>query len=263
MVNNRPQTPSATPRGNWWEGQDIAQTMPVPISGAGVAPIAPSYGYAAPAPGMAAPGVAPQAGAPTAGAGTGLPTGYGTSPSYANGYQVSGFSAPGIAAPFTSSFNRPDPNSIANDPSYKFQFQQGMDAVQRSAASKGTLLTGGTMKDLTAFGQGLASTFDDKYWAREMGLYDRAYDTFRGNQSATAGLLGGMSSFGMQGAQGQAGAYSRQGQSASAGTINGQNAVNSAVGTTADALGDWFAQRRAKQAQAGYNPQNPDGSLEQ
>lgn len=42
-------------------------------------------------------------------------------------------------------------------PAYDWDFAQGQKAVQGSAAAKGTLLTGGTLKALTAYGQGMAS----------------------------------------------------------------------------------------------------------
>lgn len=43
------------------------------------------------------------------------------------------------------------------DPGYDFRLQQGLGALQKSAASRGTLLTGGALKALTSFGQGMAS----------------------------------------------------------------------------------------------------------
>lgn len=42
-------------------------------------------------------------------------------------------------------------------PGYQFRFDEGQRAVESSAASKGTLMSGGTLKDLTRFGDGLAS----------------------------------------------------------------------------------------------------------
>lgn len=42
-------------------------------------------------------------------------------------------------------------------PGYQFRFGEGQRAVEGSAASKGMLMSGGTLKDLTRFGQGLAA----------------------------------------------------------------------------------------------------------
>lgn len=42
-------------------------------------------------------------------------------------------------------------------PGYQWRFGEGQRAVEGSAASKGMLMSGGTLKDLTRFGQGLAA----------------------------------------------------------------------------------------------------------
>lgn len=78
---------------------------------------------------------------------------------YAGG---SGGSGGGAGGPFNGvgTFNptpfdfKFDPN---NDPSYKFNLQQGLDAVQSRLSSLGTGLTGGGMKQLTQYASGLAS----------------------------------------------------------------------------------------------------------
>ena len=45
-----------------------------------------------------------------------------------------------------------------SDPSYAWRFGEGQRAVQGSAVARGSLNSGGTLKALTNFGQGLAST---------------------------------------------------------------------------------------------------------
>lgn len=45
----------------------------------------------------------------------------------------------------------------SNDPAYQFDLQQGEQAVQRSAAAQGGLVSGGAMKDLNDYAQGYAS----------------------------------------------------------------------------------------------------------
>lgn len=74
-------------------------------------------------------------------------------------------------APWTEQFQKPDPQQILNDPYYQFQLGEGMRALQNSAAAKGTLLTGGTIKGAEQFGQGLASSFGDKAYDRGLGEY--------------------------------------------------------------------------------------------
>jgi hypothetical protein len=54
-------------------------------------------------------------------------------------------------------------SALENTPGYQFSLQQGLQAVQRSAAARGTLLTGGTLQRLQQVGSGLASqNYDDE-----------------------------------------------------------------------------------------------------
>jgi hypothetical protein len=71
-----------------------------------------------------------------------------------------------------------------SDPSYAFRLSQGQEAIDRSAAAGGTLNSGGTLKALARYGQGLASTEFQNDFARNAQL----------------------ANFGLQGAQGSANA---------------------------------------------------------
>lgn len=48
-------------------------------------------------------------------------------------------------------------NTFQSSPGYKFALDQGIKARDASAAAKGTLMSGGLLKELTAYGQGMAS----------------------------------------------------------------------------------------------------------
>ena len=50
-----------------------------------------------------------------------------------------------------------NPGEMTSSPMYQFAMDQGMDAVNRTAAAKGLLGSGNRLADLTKFGQGLAS----------------------------------------------------------------------------------------------------------
>jgi hypothetical protein len=50
-----------------------------------------------------------------------------------------------------------DMATFAQDPSYQFRMDQGMKAIERSAAARGRQLGGNTLGSLQSFGQGLAS----------------------------------------------------------------------------------------------------------
>ena len=74
-------------------------------------------------------------------------------------------------------FKPPTPEELAANPSYQFRLQGGREAIDRSAAARGMLRTGGTLKDLAEYGQNFASQEYE-------GAYDRAlrqYDITRQN----------------------------------------------------------------------------------
>lgn len=50
-----------------------------------------------------------------------------------------------------------NPNSIADSGSYKFAFDQGQQALERSAAARGMTGSGNVLAELTKYGQGMAS----------------------------------------------------------------------------------------------------------
>lgn len=63
-----------------------------------------------------------------------------------------------------------DPSSVRSLPGYQFAQEEGLQALDRSAAARGRLQSGRHSKDLLRFGTGLAdSTFGDQF-ARLMGL---------------------------------------------------------------------------------------------
>lgn len=56
----------------------------------------------------------------------------------------------------------------ANDPAFAFQMDQGKQAIQNSAAAQGLASGGNVLKDLTKYGQGLASTYYNDAFDRYM-----------------------------------------------------------------------------------------------
>ncbi len=59
---------------------------------------------------------------------------------------------------------------LQGNPGYQFAVDQGNQGIQRSAAAKGTLLTGGTLKDLAQFNTGLASQNYNNIFGQQLGL---------------------------------------------------------------------------------------------
>lgn len=74
-----------------------------------------------------------------------------------------------------------DPNSIQNSAAYQWRTEQGINALDRSAAARGSLFSGGHSVDLLNYGQGAASQEYDAQWNRLAGLA-------QGGQNATMNL---------------------------------------------------------------------------
>lgn len=123
------------------------------------------------------------------------------------------------------------------DPGYQFRMDQGMQALQRSAAARGGLLSGSTMKGIERFGQGLASE-----------EYQNAFNRYQTNRSNQLGALQGLINTGTgatntltgaAGAQGQnqANAINAQGYYAGTAAAQSGNAWGNAFGKIGDTLG--------------------------
>lgn len=61
---------------------------------------------------------------------------------------------------------------FVSSPGYQWQLNQGLNAIQKGAAARGTLLTGGTQKALEQYGQGLASQDYNNFFNRELQTYN-------------------------------------------------------------------------------------------
>jgi len=187
-------------------------------------------------------------------------------------YPLASVMGSGLAAPWTTPFNAPDPNSVTNDKALQWQMGRGMDAIQRSAASKGTLLTGGVLKSLDTFGQGLASTYYGDVYNRALGEYKMAHDIFTGNQDSLYNKLFGVAGLGQNAAAqmgNNAGAYGQgasntllgQGNAAAAGTAAGGAAFGNAVQNVGNIAASSYQQTHQPQFQpyqGGYYPQYGD-----
>lgn len=116
---------------------------------------------------------------------------------------------------------------LTQDPGYAFRMSEGMKALERSAAARGGLLSGGTVKAAQRFGQDLAS---QEY----QNAYNRALTQY--NSTAALAGVGQTATNALSGAAGQMGSnlanlYSNAGQSAGASRASGyMGAANSLVG---------------------------------
>lgn len=100
----------------------------------------------------------------------------------------------GLDERFNFKFN-PD-----EDPGYQFRLEQGQKAIEKSAAARGGLLSGGAVKSLQGYNQNLASQ-------EFQNSYNRALETFKTNQAGRQVRLSGLAGLAGLGfnAAGQAG----------------------------------------------------------
>lgn len=150
------------------------------------------------------------------------------------------------------------------DPGYGFRLDEGMKALERSAAARGGLLSGATLKGAQRFGQDLAAN-----------EYAAAYNRYQINRAAQLNPLQSLYGAGQTSAntlttaagqtgQGVAGAQMAGGQARASGYLGMANALTSALNTGAglyvqrplyEALANRnFIPGNAMAASAGANP---------
>lgn len=126
------------------------------------------------------------------------------------------------------------------DPGYQFRMDQGSRALQASAAARGGLLSGGTLKSLDRYGQDYASN-----------EYGNAYSRFNNDQSTRFNRLSALAGTGQTatGTIAQLGAnaannissnYIGAGNAAASGYVGQANAVNSGISS----LGNFYLQQQ-------------------
>ena len=85
------------------------------------------------------------------------------------------YTPPGVPAFHAPAFTAPDAVTMLNDPGYKFRLAQGEQALQNSAAARGVLRTGGTLKDILGYGQNFASSEYQNVFDRALQAYNTKY----------------------------------------------------------------------------------------
>lgn len=85
------------------------------------------------------------------------------------------------------SFTPPTMAQAATDPGYQFRLQQGLNAIQNSAAAKGVLNTGGTLTDINNYAQDAASQEYQNLYSRMFGLAQQQFQpVLQGYQNLSA-----------------------------------------------------------------------------
>lgn len=126
------------------------------------------------------------------------------------------------------------------DPGYAFRMSEGMKALENSAAARGGLLSGTTLKGIQRFGQDLASqeytnAFNRYYTERQAQL--NPLQAFLGQgQTATNQIGQAAQNFG----QGMAQAYGNMGQARASGYVGQANAINQGISGINQGIGQYM-----------------------
>lgn len=113
-------------------------------------------------------------------------------------------------------------NMFQTSPGYDFAFDEGMRATEGSAAARGGLLSGGTLKALQARGQGLANQEYGSYLDRFLGLAGIGENAAAQTGNFTAGSAARQGGYLLDAGAAQAGGYLAAGEG-----ING--AINNSL----------------------------------
>jgi hypothetical protein len=133
--------------------------------------------------------------------------------------------------PLSSNYTPFGMNQFQQDPGYAFRLSEGMKALDRTAAARGGLLSGATLKGAQRYGQDLASQ-----------EYTNAFNRYQTERNAQLNPLQSLAGLGqtstntLTNAAGQMGqnyatGYGNIGQARASGYVGGTNALTSALGT--------------------------------
>jgi len=136
-----------------------------------------------------------------------------------------------------SAVNSGDYSGFQNSPDYLYALQQGLKGVDRSAASRGALYSGGTTADTEATAEGLASQNLGNYRSSLMGLAQMGAGAGANLGSVGAGQAAAIGNIGFNNAANQTTA----GYNQAAGNINGANNVSSILGQLYGQYGNTFS----------------------
>jgi hypothetical protein len=133
--------------------------------------------------------------------------------------------------PMASNYTPFGMDQFQQDPGYAFRLSEGMKALDRTAAQRGGLLSGATLKGAQRYGQDLGSQ-----------EYTNAFNRYQIERNAQLNPLQSLAGLGqtstnmLSGAAGQMGqnlaaGYGNIGQARASGYLGGANALTSALGT--------------------------------
>jgi hypothetical protein len=146
-----------------------------------------------------------------------------------------------LAKPFSQT-------DFEQDPGYAFRQSEGMRALERSAAARGNLLSGGTLRGIQRFGQDLASqeygNAFNRYQIERNARLNPLQSLMGSGQSATNVMTGNVG----QSSQNEQANLMNAGQARASGYVGSANALGGALSS----IGQAAASYPLMQAQIGY-----------
>jgi hypothetical protein len=130
-------------------------------------------------------------------------------------------------------------DQFQKDPGYAFRQSEGMKALERSAAARGGLLSGGTLKGIQRFGQDLASqeytNAFNRYQVERAARLNPLQSLMGSGQSSANVMTGTAGQFGQTGAN----TLSNIGDIRASGYVGSANALTNAL----SGVGNYFADK--------------------
>lgn len=88
------------------------------------------------------------------------------------------------------------PPNMQDDPGYQFRLNEGLKALERSAAARGGLQSGGTLKAIARYGQDYASNEYQNAYNRAYTQYNDAYSRFNADRDRRFNRLSSLANIG-------------------------------------------------------------------
>lgn len=148
----------------------------------------------------------------------------------------------GLLTPWTETFVPPTEAQAEQYPGYKFGLDQGTEALQNSAAAKGSLESGNTQEALTKFAQNYAQNDYTNVYDQAMQQFNQRYGIFENNQTNEFNKLAALSGMGQTaattlGTEGQQASQNVGNIDLTTGAQQGQQINNAAAATASGYIG--------------------------
>lgn len=160
-------------------------------------------------------------------------------------------SANSLAALLGQGFQAPSMQNVANSPQYKFNLQQGTNAILNNASATGNLLSGNTGVALENYGQGLASNSYQQAFNNALSSYQANLGGLMGGSQLGQGAATSLGYLGNQaaglntninlgGSEAQAQQVNNAAAAQAGGILGSANAWEGAIGGMTNAIGGGF-----------------------